>query len=146
MDILFVFILNVITFPSFPSAKPISNLPLPCSPTHPLLPALTFLYTGVPSLHRTTGLPSHWCPFSSFSHSPNSFFGVPALSPMVGCELPHLYWSGSGRASQGTAVSGSCHKNFLASAIVSEFGVCMWDGSPGGQSLDCLFFSLCSTL
>jgi hypothetical protein len=31
-------------------------------------------------------------------------------------------------------------KYFLASAIVSEFGDCIWDGSLGG-----LFFSLCST-
>ena len=27
-------------------------------------------------------------------------------------------------------------KCFLASAIVSGFGVCMWDGTPVGQSLD----------
>jgi hypothetical protein len=35
--------------------------------------------------------------FSSFNLSPNSFTGVPVLSPMVGCEHLHLYWSGSGR-------------------------------------------------
>jgi hypothetical protein len=35
-------------------------------------------------------------------------------------------------------------KHFLASTIVSEFGVCRWNGSYGGQSLDVFSFSLCS--
>jgi hypothetical protein len=34
-------------------------------------------------------------------------FGVQVLSLMVGCEHLPLYWSGSGRASQETSVSGS---------------------------------------
>ena len=42
---------------------------------------------------------------------------------MVGCEPPYLYWSGSGRASQETAVSGSCQQALLTSTIVSGFGV-----------------------
>ena len=58
-----------------------------------------------------------WGSFSPFS---NSFIGDPVLSPMVGCEHPPLYLSGSGR------------KYFLASTIVSGFGDCIWDGSPGG--------------
>jgi hypothetical protein len=37
-------------------------------------------------------------------------------------------------------------KLFLALGIVSGFGVCSWDGSLGGQSLDGLTISLCSTL
>jgi hypothetical protein len=36
-------------------------------------------------------------------------------------------------------------KHFLTSTIVSGFGVCIWDGSPVGQSLDGLPFSFCST-
>ena len=32
------------------------------------------------------------------------------LSLIVGCEHLHLYWSESGRASQQTAVSGSCQQ------------------------------------
>jgi hypothetical protein len=35
------------------------------------------------------------------------------LSPMVGCKHPHLYWSGSSRASQETAVSGSYQQVLL---------------------------------
>jgi hypothetical protein len=52
-------------------------------------------------------------PFSSSSPSPNSSIGVPMLSPMVGCEHPHLYWSDSGRASQKTAIAGSCQLALL---------------------------------
>ena len=37
-------------------------------------------------------------------------------------------------------------KLLLASTIVSGFGDCMWNGSPGGKSLDGPSFSLCSTL
>jgi hypothetical protein len=37
-------------------------------------------------------------------------------------------------------------KCFLASAIVFEFGVCRWDGSQVGQSLNGLSFSLFFTL
>jgi hypothetical protein len=44
---------------------------------------------------------------------PNSSIGVPVLSPMVGCKHPHLCWSGSGRASQQTAVSVFCQQAFL---------------------------------
>ena len=38
LDIFFIYILNVIPFPSFPSEKhpPPSPPPFPCSPTHPL--------------------------------------------------------------------------------------------------------------
>jgi hypothetical protein len=45
-------------------------------------------------------------PVSSFSPFSNSSIGDPMLSPMVGCEHPPLYLSGSGRASQGTAILG----------------------------------------
>jgi hypothetical protein len=36
------------------------------------------------------------------------------LSTLVGCEHPHLYWSGSGRASRGTTILGSCQQVFLS--------------------------------
>jgi hypothetical protein len=35
------------------------------------------------------------------------------LNPMVGCQHLHLYWSGSGKASHGTTISGSCQQAFL---------------------------------
>ena len=37
----------------------------------------------------------------------NFSIGDPVLSPMVGCKYPPLYLSGSGRASQETAIPGS---------------------------------------
>jgi hypothetical protein len=40
-----------------------------------------------------------------------SFIGNPVLRPMYGCEHPLLYLSGTGRASQETALSGSCQLN-----------------------------------
>jgi hypothetical protein len=52
----------------------------------------------------------------------NSAIGVPVLSPVVGCEHPRLYWSGSVRASQKTAVSGSCQQALLGISNT----VCVW--------------------
>jgi hypothetical protein len=54
------------------------------------------------------------------------------LSPMVGCEHQHMYLSGSSRASRETTISGFSSNFFLASEIVSGFGVYIWDGTPGG--------------
>jgi hypothetical protein len=36
---------------------------------------------------------------------PNSSIGIPGLSPMVGCECLHLYWSGAGKV---IAIFDSC--------------------------------------
>ena len=80
-------------------------------PTHSCLITLAFLYTGASNLHK--GLSFHWYyvrPLHLFQPFPNSSVGVPVLSLMVGCEHPHLYWLGSGRDSQETAVSGSCQQ------------------------------------
>jgi hypothetical protein len=47
LDIFFIYISNVIPFPSFLSENPLSPIHSPCSPTHPLpLLVLVFLYTG----------------------------------------------------------------------------------------------------
>ena len=47
-------------------------------------------------------------PFNFLSSFSNSFIGDSVLSPMVGYEHTPLYFSGSGRASQETAISGFC--------------------------------------
>jgi hypothetical protein len=45
--IFFIYISNVIPFPSFLSKNPLSSLPSPCSLTHPLpFLVLAFPYTG----------------------------------------------------------------------------------------------------
>jgi hypothetical protein len=47
-------------------------------------------------------------PFSSLDIFSSFFIGGPLLCPVNGCEPPLLYLSGTGRASQETALSGSC--------------------------------------
>jgi hypothetical protein len=52
-------------------------------------------------------------PFSSSSPFSNSSIGDPVISSMVGFENRLLYMSGSGRASQKTAISGFCQHVLL---------------------------------
>ena len=78
-------------------------------------PSMCTLWLVVPSLGALWGLTYWHCwllhgaanPLSFFSPFSNSSIRDPKLSPMVGCELPPLYFSGSSRASQVTAISGS---------------------------------------
>jgi hypothetical protein len=64
---------------------------------------------------------------------------------MVGCEYLHLYWSGAGRTSQGTAIPGSCQQALLGNSnsvrvLVSADGM-----DPKMEwSFDGLPCSLCS--
>jgi hypothetical protein len=54
LDIFFIYISNIIPFPSFPSENPLSPPRSPCSPTHPLpFPVLAFPYAG-PHLNIST--------------------------------------------------------------------------------------------
>ena len=73
LDILFIYISNVISFPGFPSGNPLSHPPSPCfyegasppihPPTHSHLPTLALPYTKASSsLTRNKGHSSHWCP------------------------------------------------------------------------------------
>jgi hypothetical protein len=85
--------------------------------------------------------------FSSFSPFYTSFIGDPKLSLMDVCEHPHLYMSGSDRASQETAIlrllSGStCWHLQLCLGLVIINGM----DPHVSQSLDDYFFSLYSTL
>ena len=59
------------------------------------------------------------CYFSLFS---NSSIGDPVISSMVGCKHLPLYMSGSGRASQETAISVSCQQALLG----IHNSVCIW--------------------
>ena len=78
-------------------------------------------------------LPMLVTPYSSFSPFSNSFTGDSMRIPKRGCKNVPWYLSLSGGASEETTVAGSCQKHLLASSIVSGLGVCMWDGSPGGE-------------
>jgi hypothetical protein len=69
LDIFFIYISNVIPFPSFPPSQKhviTSSLPLllwRCFSTHPLSPPCPQFPTlgHLLSLHRTKDLSSHWC-------------------------------------------------------------------------------------
>jgi hypothetical protein len=79
-------------------------LPHPLPPHFPSIPWLIplFLLWGFKSLQL----------LQSFHLT--SPLGYPMLSPMVGFKHPYLYWSGSGRASQKTAIPGSCQQVLLS--------------------------------
>jgi hypothetical protein len=66
---------------------------------------------------------------------------------MVGCERPHLFWSCSGRAFQGTAIPGSCQQALLG---ISK-SIWVWCLQMGwfprwGSLWMAVSFSLCYTL
>jgi hypothetical protein len=47
---------------------------------------------------------------------------------MDDCEHPLLYFPGTGRAPQETAISASCQQVLVGICLVSGFGGCLWDG------------------
>jgi hypothetical protein len=59
--------------------------------------------------------------------------------PMDDCEHPLLYLPGTGRASQETAISGSCQQALVGICIGTRFGEFLWDGSPSGAASGGLF-------
>ena len=61
-----------------------------------------------------------------------SFIGDLVLHPMDDCEHPPLYLPDTGKALKETAISGSCQQAIVGICLVSGFGGCLWDGSPGG--------------
>jgi hypothetical protein len=76
-------------------------------------------------------LPMGLKPFSSFSPSPSSSIEVSGISLIVGYEAESVLLLAEhirGQLSQAPV-----SKHFLASAIVSEFGVCRCDGFLGGK-------------
>ena len=72
------------------------------------------------------------CYFSPFGPFCNSSIEDPVFCPMFGCEYPPLYLSESSRASQETAISGSCQQALVGIIIASEFGNSIWDEFQGG--------------
>jgi hypothetical protein len=146
LDILFVYISTVIPFPSFSSANPLPTPPLLCfyegaphPPSYPLPPQRpsTPLHWGIkPSQDQGPPLPlmpdkAPSAP-SVLPLTIHHTIGVPVLILMVVCKPPHLYWSGSIKATQETAVSGFCQQALLG---ISN-SVWVWclhvDGSPIG--------------
>jgi hypothetical protein len=152
--------------PSFPLYWSMDS-PQDQGPSHPLMPdkasypllhmqlelwvplcALFGWWFSPWELEERGGLLSWFCcssygvanPFSSFIVSHNSSIGIPMLRPMVGCEHLHLDWSGSGRASQGRAISSSCQQALLGiSNSVWVWCLHVGCGSLGGAVSGWLF-------
>jgi hypothetical protein len=141
LDILFIYISNVIPFLSFPSTTPLYHPPLPCffkgdpQPTYllPLSGPSIPLHWGIkpsqdqgPLLLMPDKAPS--APSVLLTPPLGSLCSVQCLAASIhiytGQDLAKSFW----RQLYWAPVS----KHFLASTIVSGFGVCMWDGSPGG--------------
>jgi hypothetical protein len=86
-------------------------------------------------------------PFSTLGTFSSSFIEDPVLSPVDGYKHPLLYFSGFGRASQETAISGFCQQAFVG----IQNSVWVWWLYMGldpqvGQFLNGHSFNLCSTL
>ena len=101
-----------------------------CFPTHlPHHPNISLHWGIKPSQEQGPPLPlkPEKAPFSSFSPSPNSSIGLLMVSVMTGICIGQDLAKPLRRQLYQAPVS----KHALASAILSEFGVCMWNGSPG---------------
>jgi hypothetical protein len=62
---------------------------------------------------------------------------------VLGFEYLHLYWSGAGRDSQGTAIPSSCQQTLvICNSVRGRY--MQINGFPKWGSLDGLSFSLCS--
>ena len=133
----------MLTLSWFPLCKPPSHPHLPCfyegapPPTYPLLP------------HHPS-IPLHWGikpsqdqgpPLTLMSDKTPSAPSALPLTPPLGSLCSVRWLTASIRISIGHDLAeplrrllyqAPVSKHFLASAIVSGFGVCMWDGSPGG--------------
>ena len=135
MDILFAYISNVIPFPIFSSANtlchpsyPSSMRVFPYPHNHFCLTALAFIYTRASRLHRTKGLHFH-CQLRPLSaHSV-----IPLTTPLGSlCSVSICIDQNLAKPLRRQLYRVPVSKQFLASATMSGFGVCMWDGSPGG--------------
>ena len=71
-------------------------------------------------------------PFSSLGTFSSSFTGDLVLCPMDDYEHPLLYLPGTDKGPRRQLYQAPVNRLLLASAIVSGFGGCLWDGSPSG--------------
>jgi hypothetical protein len=139
----FIYISNVIPFPGFPPASPLSYPPLPCfyegapPPNFPLLP-------------HCPSIPLHWGiepsqdqgpPFPLMPDKAPSAPAVFSITPPLGTlssvrwlavSLPICIGQDLAELLRIQLYQAPVSKHFLVSTIASGFGVCMWDGSPGG--------------
>ena len=116
--------LSLFITPYSASMRVLYHPPIPAS-----LPSIPLHWAS--SLHRTKALPSHWC------KAPSAPSVLPLTLPLG--SLCSVQWLaviiciGQDPADplRRLLYQAPVSKHFLASAIVSGFGVFMWDGSPG---------------
>ena len=65
---------------------------------------------------------------------------------MIGCKYLHLYWSGAGRTSQGTAIPGFCHQVLLGMSNSVHIGCLQMGWIPGEEGSLLMAFSSVSLL
>jgi hypothetical protein len=86
-------------------------------------------------------------PISSLGTFSSSYIGGPLFHPIDEHEHPLLYLTGTGIASQETAMSGSSHQNLAGICNSVWVWYFLWDGMPDGAisgwSFTCLSFELC---
>jgi hypothetical protein len=124
------FLVSTLPIPYPFAAYPVSMRVLPHPPTHSCLTALAFLFKGdqgpplplmpdkapsAPSVLPPTALLGSLCSVLWLAASIHICIGQDLAEPLK----KQLYQA-------------PVSKHFLASVIVSGFGVCIWDGSPGG--------------
>jgi hypothetical protein len=85
-------------------------------------------------------------PFNSFNPFSYSSIGDPMLSLMVGCMYPPLYLSGSGRASQETAISRSCQQALLGKHNSVQWGKKTVFSINGAGSTGSLLVEECTSI
>ena len=140
MDILVIYISNVIPFPTFPSVNTYPILSYPASmrvlppPTYPFLPHHPLHWGIKPSQDQGPPLPS--MPDKAPS-DPSVFPPIPPLGSLCSAQwlaVSILICIGQdlGKPLRRQLYQVPVSKHFLASAIVSGFGVCRWDIFPGG--------------
>jgi hypothetical protein len=117
---------------SYPSSLSVFPLPTHCS----CLTALAFLYTG----HQ-----AFIGPMASPPTDPDRAPSIPSVLPQLfhwgPCAKSHVWLGASAsvlvriwqsHSGDKLYLAPPVSKHFLASAIVTGFGVCMWNGSPYG--------------
>jgi len=79
-------------------------------------------------------------PFSFFSPFSNHTIGIPVLSLMVTTSI-----KAGAEPLRRHPYQVLVSKHFMASALVTGFDGCIWDGSPEGADSEWYCFSLCSS-
>jgi len=102
------------------------------TPTYPPTPASPPRHQAFRGPRVSPTIDARQGPFSSFSPSSNSSVGVPVISWVLTLSFCICIGQDLAEPFRKQLYQAPVSKHFLASTIVSGFGVCMWDGSHAG--------------